>query len=251
MINKLDHLVISDDAAAGLWEGGFYISSLCIAARAKSLSTAYENAIDLFMNSQSGNEAGWDALFGPLQTASTYDDLDMMQLSQEEHFSWKFGIHVAEDEAKLRELFTRSILCGIGFVDPRQPYDRPKLVPSDVWNGRINWADSSLKGNGLLFSGTKIVPRYLVERAISGEAEKVPPKKIGRPSVKSEIYEAFEALSADGIISTKNKMSEMYPLIRRYLSLQHPDRSGVLSKLSDETIRKEISPRLKILKSHN
>ena len=69
--------------------------------------------------------------------------------------------------------------------------------------------------------------------------------KLGRPSVKAEIEEAYKELNAEKKIDFAKSMKSQFNLIRIWLCRKYPDREGQFSILADETIRKEFSPLFK------
>ncbi len=66
--------------------------------------------------------------------------------------------------------------------------------------------------------------------------------KAGRPSVKSYLVEAFDALVADGMIDSNGSFRSHCPLIRSWLVNAYPEDSARLGNLADETMRKVLAP---------
>ena len=66
--------------------------------------------------------------------------------------------------------------------------------------------------------------------------------KVGRPSVKAYLVEAFDALTMEDKINFNGSFRSHCPLIRAWLVQSYPQDSARLGNLADETMRKVLSP---------
>lgn len=130
-----------------------------------------------------------------------------------------------------------------GYALPRRPEDYPVLLPKDVWSGKIGWSESLVKGNGLEFVAVRVVVSRTAQDLLeANEQRQLPaPKKTGRPSLKADIIEAYQALRDAGRIDFKNPMRHLFPQIRVWLSEEYPDNAGQFRNMAGETIRKQVS----------
>lgn len=118
---------------------------------------------------------------------------------------------------------------AIGFEIPRRAADPPALVPSDLlksWTF-IDWTNSRIKGNGLLFEAVRLVStRWLVGEAArelpaKPVLQRVKPEKRrpGRQSREPEIIVAYNELRSHGEIeagdSYKAVWGKIFALIKK------------------------------------
>jgi hypothetical protein len=144
----------------------------------------------------------------------------------------------------LLQLIAGGHLKAYGYVIPRNPHDKPVLVPRDVWSGKIDWSKSSVIGNGLEFAAVRIVSTSFENQVLEQTNQRQLPKPNaprGRPSVKIEIQRAYEALRDSGEIDFSKPMSACFNDIRLRMVADNPDYSGQYLDLVDETIRRTIS----------
>jgi hypothetical protein len=155
---------------------------------------------------------------------------------------------------KLKEDLCKKVNKGhllmIGYESPVKSSDFPVLIPLHVCvplNMDLN--ESSISGNGLNFLSVRIVRKSIIKKAgiISAKKEidlpkyKIEKKKIGRPSIRKYIIEAYNRLDKDGQINPKMSINSHYEPIRsvvKKLAPQFKDDKG----MKDEAIRKVISP---------
>lgn len=153
----------------------------------------------------------------------------------------------ADAKRQLQDYLLRLIGGGhvlvLGYALPRQPEDYPVLIPIDVWRGKIGWAESLVKGNGLEFVAVRVVVSRTAQGLLeANEQRQLPaPKKTGRPSLKADIMEAYEALRDTREIDFGNPMSRLFPQVRTWLSEKYPDNAGQFRKMASETIRRQVS----------
>ena len=161
-----------------------------------------------------------------------------------------------ELERKLQDHVIRFITGGklvvYGYALPRSVNDHPVQIPADVWSGNIGWRKSTVSGNGLEFVAVRVLPKkthdQITERDV-GQFLPPPRKMIGRHSHKVVILEAYDELKANDKIAFNRPMTKFFDGLREWLCLRYPESTGPYSDLSDETIRKTVSPLFKEDKS--
>jgi hypothetical protein len=175
-------------------------------------------------------------------------EADRKRAEQEAHAHFAAG-HAATDARRELENFivghlVAGNLLAVGFRVPRSPADAPFQIPLDTWEGKINWADSTVAGNGLHFVAVRILPRTWLRRTLiendAAATAQPTPKPIGRPEKKAVVPKAFENLLASGRIDLSKPKSHCYPQIRDFLATQFPDRAGEYRAMSRYTISRGI-----------
>lgn len=148
-------------------------------------------------------------------------------------------------------------LIALGYPMPRQAADPPQIIPDDVWVGKIDWQKSEIKGNGLHFVSVRIsiyrtskgcVLEHAPQQPETIQLIAAPTPRIGRPSYKRVIKEAYDYLKSQNLIDHEHPMTACYPLIRDYLAKAYPARAGQYLDMANEAIRPVISPLYKEFK---
>lgn len=149
-------------------------------------------------------------------------------------------------EGQVKAKLLSGDLIAVGFAVPRKPADLPNFVPRDVWQNfhQVDWIHDKLKGSGLEFLSVKLVPKILASRDPDRTS-----RRMGRPSVKREVFEAFQAMLEIGEVDVSASMSSHYPRIRTWLCEKYPEHEARFSTLTDEAIRRVISPEFRSLKA--
>lgn len=138
------------------------------------------------------------------------------------------------------------VVWAVGYATPRRHTDAPVRIPPDVWSGKVDWDKGEVSGNGLHFVAVRVAlpPKTPID-LISLPSES---PKLGRPSLKNEILEAYLALEKGGIVDYSKPMVRLYQPIRDWLCVKYPNRAGTFGDLSDEAVRRIISSRFKSLR---
>jgi hypothetical protein len=149
-------------------------------------------------------------------------------------------------------------LIALGYSVPRHANDDPIPIPQDVWEGRIDWANSTVKGNRLEFVAIRILARNWIDnieaQKASAAARALPaPKPRGRKPIKVAVPEAFQQLLDAGKIELNKPKSHCYDAIRNLLARKYPDREDEFRRMSNDTISRGISPLIRRLppRSHS
>lgn len=135
---------------------------------------------------------------------------------------------------------------GIGYEAPRKLEDTPKLLPSEFWDGLVNWDRSSLTFQCLSFVDVRIVVPVWIDKTPSecGSIERTR----GRPSVASDLERCFQTLAAEQRFDLNGSMKSNFFIIRDWLK-EHLFADGTKEyKISNEGIRKQSSPYFNMLK---
>lgn len=147
----------------------------------------------------------------------------------------------------IKSWLQRGQLLGLGFAFPRQPADQPEFLPIDMWDGKIDWRNSSLAKDGLRYMSIKIVnARQLVDQSSFKETS-----TIGRPTRSDHIVVAFHSLFEAGEIVLRSPMSQNYQPVRSYVMAHHPNENQDDTGLGDKVMQKIVNPLIKdkLLKS--
>lgn len=150
--------------------------------------------------------------------------------------------YAAEEEIK-RQL-AQGKLLGVGYVSPRTVSDVPSVIPADVWLlAKINCEKSEIQSGSLKFENVRIAklpknsnPAAPAKLRLIGSKDIDPPRPIGRPSSRTDIFAAYQTLKAAGEIDYSKPMSHAYPKIRAVLFEQHGTERG----FQNEAIRLAI-----------
>ncbi len=153
----------------------------------------------------------------------------------------------------LKKDIIRNILNGtliaLGYSLPQNPSSPPHIIPDDVW-GKVNWDASEIQGQGLHFVSVRLARRNIAGMDLEHEPRQPknvplisPPVagRLGRPSLKGDIQEAYEYLQSQNLVDLAKPMAAYYVPIREYLAKAYPDKAGQYKKMADETIRLVIS----------
>ncbi|MFT6558342.1 hypothetical protein [Sneathiella sp.] len=141
-------------------------------------------------------------------------------------------------KAIIVDIRDRKVLA-YGYSFPRQADAQAQEVPDDLWAIKSDWMDDTLKANGLQMDAIRLTPvKWITE---TPDAAIITTPK-GRPSRKDQIIFAFQALDKDGKINRSQSMNSQCPMIRDWVLKHYPDDKETKTGLSDQNIRKTISP---------
>ena len=146
----------------------------------------------------------------------------------------------------LFEKITAGQLIALGFKYPVQS-DYPVLIPAHMWppeNKDIN--TSSISAHGINFVRIRINKNHELRNELKGAEINIPKyeiksKKVGRPSSRDKILEAYELLDKDGQIDPSKPLKDHYPAIRNTIKFLYPDIKSD-KNFKNEVIRKTIAP---------
>ncbi|MEP3321513.1 MAG: hypothetical protein ABJN40_10745 [Sneathiella sp.] len=122
-------------------------------------------------------------------------------------------------------------LTGYGFQSPRNVQDAPVQIPSDLWNGRINWERDSLTSGSIKLESLRIEELVSVEIAPAG-----------RPSRQEQIKEAFLTLADQGKIDFSKPKTACYETVRKWVLDHYPDEENGDKGLSVKALEKHVNP---------
>lgn len=152
---------------------------------------------------------------------------------------------------ELRRLFQDRALARLqsgkfvayGYSMPRRAEDQKVEIPIDVWKvwPSVSWENSTVKGQGLEFIQVGACPRPEPQQKLPTTQTNNPSKKVGRPAVRPNVLEAYNALNDAGLIDFSAPKSALYGPICDWLANQYPERETEFKSLDDSTIRKTIS----------
>lgn len=126
-------------------------------------------------------------------------------------------------ERKLESQFLTELregkLWAFGYSAPRKPTDAPCRLPIDLFEGKIDWVKSAIKGNGLEFTAVRVVASpapglVSAPRETQAPQLEVAPAAPGRPSRRGEIVAAWQALEAERKINRATSLRSHFALVR-------------------------------------
>lgn len=147
-------------------------------------------------------------------------------------------------------------LIGLGFEAPLKSSSQPNVIPIHVWPDKIsefNWNKSSFLSNGVEFLKIRLIDSADInkQRNNSNRKEKtIPPeikvqdKKVGRPSIKEAIIEAYELLKSKNKIKYSASLKSHVKLIQQTVRNLHPEIIGNKG-MQYEAIRRTLNQRFK------
>lgn len=128
------------------------------------------------------------------------------------------------------------------FEYPRTLAANPVEMLPEHWTHWPNWEKGEFRASGIHLIELRIVASEgLGERPVAP-----PPAAQGRPTYKTEILEAHEALHSKNAFITK-PLSHGIHQIRAWIQENRPDSKAAQGKLSDDTIRNTLKPLLENL----
>lgn len=147
-----------------------------------------------------------------------------------------------ELEHNLLRYLQKGRLKGLGYSAPRQVSSSIEAVPIELWDGIINWSNSTAEADGLKMVAVRIVDT-LWEEQIQEIADPSPDR--GRPSRADHIVAGFHALHEIGEIELTGAMNHNYPAIREWVKTHHPTPEDPDRDLGDKLFAQLINPLIK------
>jgi hypothetical protein len=204
----------SKDAKARyqLWKTGESIDKAAFKFANSELVNEYHGYFNaLNQNTDSFGEFKSDGLAGLGQISQ--------KLTQSNHLSRQ--INYALDEIRkdtLKQLMEEKII-GLGFQPPINTASSPEAIPLHVWPkfvSDINWDNSSFSLNGIEFLNIKITSINEFKTTISVQKPNVnrlniSNKQTGRPNMGTMLFEIFENLKSEGLLSPEYTLSSYTP----------------------------------------
>lgn len=144
---------------------------------------------------------------------------------------------------------------ALGYTLPRDATDLPCPVLLDAFDPKfVDWQESSIEGNGLHYVAVRVIRRTpAAKKALTPPTDGAAPsatdkgnlvsdtsskRRPGRPSVKSLIIEAYQALSHKGEIHELNPMTVIHAKIAAWIEAKYP----ATKPPEYEAVRRTIKP---------
>lgn len=154
--------------------------------------------------------------------------------------------------SKMREFVVSWLLRGdliaYAFEKPRRITSAPTSLPPHLWQGRIDWFDSSLSSQGLNLIEIRVLSNKMIETVKASsmhetikQEKPVQPTK-GRPTIQPQITAAYQAVSTTGTLDNSMSLKTVAEHVRLRLALDCPELQVTEDRPSYETIRRVISP---------
>lgn len=135
-------------------------------------------------------------------------------------------------------------LLAFGYLSPRSIDDAPRQIPADLWpKAKINFDKSEIQSGSLKFENVRVVKPARNSKFVTPSKLQIahsqniePPRPIGRPSSRKNIFAAYEALKSANEIDFSKPMTHSYAKIRAALIEQYGSERG----FQNEAIRLAI-----------
>jgi len=127
-------------------------------------------------------------------------------------------------------------MIALGYLQPRNINDFPKPIPIDVWNGRINWKESTAHGSGLYFESVRLVD--------APDIQPTARKPVGRPSREAILLKAFQWGIDNDRIELFHSKTVIYDKVREIIKSQFPTEYEEGKGLGDTPMKKYLSKRI-------
>lgn len=163
------------------------------------------------------------------------------------------GTRSANDKLK-RDLLNKLLsekLAGLGFESPIKTSSHPQLIPIHIWPQKItdfDWNESSFLINGIEFFKIRIIKKTELKKQKNIQIKKkelkppnleVTDKKVGRPSKKQEIIDAYNFLKNECKIDYSKTFKSHTKLIQQTVRTLNPDQTNDKG-LGNEAIRRTV-----------
>lgn len=153
----------------------------------------------------------------------------------------------------LRQRLERAVLIGVrkgalkayGFVVPRRAEDRPVEVPADLWSYPVMWDKSAVSGNGMRVEAVRVIESRRQVQLLADQTEVPEPRRQGRPSKRSLILRAFDALDAEGAIDRQGPIKAVGGQIRAWIAENAPEKFEKGKGLGDGVIYEATKARFR------
>ena len=164
------------------------------------------------------------------------------------------GAKVVTDErerirAECEEIFfshiKRGALRSFAFCSPRTHDSVPVEIAARVWNGNVEWMSSKITHESLTFIEVRIINNGEINALLAKKLSTLPSSTRplnGRPSIKSDIEEAFNALMGAGKFAIDAPVKSQCQIIREWLIHYKPEGGFGPSKPGYDAIRRHLKP---------
>lgn len=156
----------------------------------------------------------------------------------------------ARDKLKwdlLKNILSEKVI-GLGYESPVTTESKPKIIPLHIWPqkaDKINWNDSSFLENGINFLNIRIIKKSALKKKPDNKKKifspkiKIENKKMGRPSLKNQIIEAYEYLKKEGAIDYSKTLKSHTELIQKTVQALYPEITSTAG-MAHEAIRRAL-----------
>lgn len=135
-------------------------------------------------------------------------------------------------------------LLAFGYRSPRSIDDAPREIPADLWpKAKIYFDKSEIQNGSLKFENIRVAKRSKNLRTAAPPKMQLvrpnhiePPRPIGRPSSRNQIFVVYQALKSSNEIDYSKPMTHAYAIIRAALIQQYGTERG----FQNEAIRLAI-----------
>ncbi|SLN64561.1 hypothetical protein ROA7450_03415 [Roseovarius albus] len=152
-------------------------------------------------------------------------------------------------KANILNYIKKGYLHVFGYEAPRKVASPAIEVPAPYWNGKPDWGKGCLESQSLQFVEIRFMTPKMCEQALERAAKtaSLDLRSSGRPSIKSDVKAAFQALKQQGKIDVNLSGKAHIDLIREHMRTKNPDKYPESYKLGYEGIRPHFMPLFKEL----
>jgi len=125
---------------------------------------------------------------------------------------------------------------ALGYRHPRDVNDFPVPIPVDVWNGSVEWKESTVYGGGLWFHSVRLVN--------APDIQPTTKKPVGRPSREAVLLKAYRWGHENEMIDLSHSKTSIYEKVREIIKFQFPREYADGKGLGDTPMKKYLSNRI-------
>lgn len=147
-------------------------------------------------------------------------------------------------------------LIGCGFEPPRMKRSFPVVLDPSHWFEFVGWSDCKVRIQSLNFVDIRVLTSrgalQLLDIAnpIASKVLPDPPSKrpVGRPTVRTDIDDCFDALNSLGKIDVNCDVPSHIPMVRQWLTEHRPLMKPSALKVKDQTLKLHFSNKFNTLR---
>lgn len=231
---------MSDNYTLDLWERGHFLHDIALYGRREFIQRL-EATVEIATDDIEDAREFAEMMFTEEELPRASKVIDIMERNSyaRAQFERVKIIDLARQGAKTFTMQAIKAGCLIGFgyaTHVRFLEDLPKQLPSDAWEGEIDWKDSYVSFGNLRFSSVRVVE--------PPEIMPASPIRIGRPSHEGLIVKAFNWGIENGTIDLALSKRTIYEKVREVIQRQHPNEYGTGKGFGLTPMRKFLSKRI-------
>ena len=193
------------------------------------------DSLDLFVGKDLSEELNQKKSIIPqkVSTSSNYGNManaiNSLNLLGEIVSENQFNSEITEKKKSniLNQILSENLIA-LGFEEPMQSSDTPKIIPLHVWPNaiyKIDWENSEFAKSHISFANIRLIKKdWLKAKETKQTQTIIEDKRTGRPSSKNDLIAAYEKLKKDGLIDFRKTLKAHVKLIQNaYAELRNKD----------------------------